>query len=103
MGLGDLLRLPQRFTNEFEAQQARTLYVMALLVLIGAVLGIAIVLAVAREQYETFQIVVLGSLVRVNPAIFLPVVVVTAGLVLFLIQRGSLSLEVVRTILSAGC
>lgn len=40
MGLGDLLRLPQRFTNEFEAQQARTLYVMALLVLIGAVLAL---------------------------------------------------------------
>ncbi len=101
MGLRNLLRLRERFANEFEAQQARALYTIALIVLIASsVLGIAIVLTAAREQYETFQIVVLGALVRVNPSIFLPVVLVTVGLVLFLIQRGSL--EAARIIFVGG-
>lgn len=90
MSFMNFFRLRRSFANAFDEQQARVLYRVNIGVLLFAILGIAISLFAVREQYDTFRIIVLGSQIGVNPALFLPIVLIVCGAVIFLLQRGAL-------------
>lgn len=89
MGLGTLFRLQRQFENDFETRQAQALYTITLILTLIATLSLILVLLFAREQYETFQLILFGSLINANPSIFLPVIFTLCGSVLFLLQRGT--------------
>ncbi|MCE7949282.1 MAG: GAF domain-containing protein [Chloroflexi bacterium CFX4] len=100
MGIATLFRLRRQYNNPFDEQQAQSLYAISLSVAAFAIFALALVLMVARTQFEAFQVVLLGNLFNVNPVIFLPVVLLTNVLVLLLLQRGNLSAA--RTTFVAG-
>ncbi|MCS6871358.1 MAG: GAF domain-containing protein [Anaerolineae bacterium] len=89
MRLAALFQLQRQFSDEIEQRQARALYAITLIMTFIAVLGIGIALIPAREQFATFRVVLLGSLVSADPSLFLPIVLIVCGLVLLLLQRGA--------------
>jgi GAF domain-containing protein len=100
MSLMNLFRLRRTFANAFDEQQARVLYVINAGMLLFAIFGVGVSLSAARERYDTFRIIVLGSLVSANPLIFLPIVLVVCGLTLLLLRRGALNAA--RTVFMIG-
>jgi hypothetical protein len=100
MSLMNLFRLRRSFANAFDEQQARVLYVINAGMLLFAIFGVGVSLSAARERYDTFRIIVLGSLVSANPLIFLPIVLVVCGLTLLLLRRGALNAA--RTVFMIG-
>jgi GAF domain-containing protein len=100
MSLMNLFRLKRSFANAFDEQQARILYIINLGMLLFAIFGIGVSLFASREQYDTFRIIVLGSLVSANPSLFLPIVLIVCGLTLLLLQRGALNAA--RTVFMLG-
>ncbi len=91
MSIATLFRLRRQYNNQFDEQQAQSLYAISLSVAAFAIFAIGLALIVARTQFEAFQVVLLGSPLNVNPIIFLPLVLLTNVLVLLLLQRGNLS------------
>ncbi len=100
MRLLALFRLQRQYENAFDEQQARMLNAVTWIVLIVAALATVFVLIAVRERYDTFRVILLGSPISANPALFLPIVLSVSGLVLFLLQRGAL--EAARTLFVGG-
>jgi hypothetical protein len=103
MSLMNLFRLRRTFANAFDEQQARVLYAVNTSVLFFAILGVSIVFLICSlaSRYDTFRVIVLGSLIGANPSDLLAY---RSGCmridVVLLLRRGALNAA--RTVFMIG-